>query len=82
VRHTKAVHRKPKKVVHRPARQQKISLAPITGVLAASRLGAPPVAPADKEPYLWLAGLSFAVLAVAGLSLQLLTVRYLRPQLK
>jgi type IV secretory pathway VirB10-like protein len=81
VHHTKAVHRKPKKVVHRPARQPKISLAPIARVLAASRLAVPP-APADREPYLWLAGLSFAVLALAGLSLQVLTVRYLRPQLK
>jgi hypothetical protein len=37
----------------------------------------------DREvPYLWLAGLSFALLAVAGLSLVLLTLRTLRPAFK
>jgi hypothetical protein len=77
----KVVHRQKKKVARREAKPVTVSLAPIAHILAASRLPAPP-GPADKEPYLWLAGLSFAVLALAGLSLQVLTVRYYRPQLR
>lgn len=78
----KAVHRhKKKKVTRRQAKPVTVSLAPLGHILAAARLPAPP-APDEQDPYLWLAGLSFAVLAIAGLSLQALTVRYFRPELK
>ena len=33
-----------------------------------------------RDRYLWLAGLAFAVLAIAGLSLQVLSVRYFSPE--
>jgi hypothetical protein len=39
-----------------------------------------PLDPDRRVPYLWLAGISFAVLAVAGLLLVLLTLRTLRPE--
>jgi hypothetical protein len=82
VHRARTVHRQQKKkVTHRQAKPVSVSLAPLAHVLAAARLPAPP-APDERDPYLWLAGLSFAVLAVAGLSLQVLTVRYVRPELK
>jgi hypothetical protein len=50
-------------------------LAPLPQVAAAARI---PLARAvdGDHPYLWLAGIAFAVLAVAGLSLHLLSMRY------
>lgn len=80
VRRAKVVQRPRKKAVRKP-KPAAITLAPIAHVLAASRLPLP-AARADKPPYLWLAGFSFAILAVAGLSLQVLTVRYFRPELQ
>lgn len=77
----KVVHRA--KVVHKRKRTEPVQvvLAPIAHIVAASRL--PALRTRDEQrPYLWLAGLSFAVLALAGLSLQLLTVRYFRPELR
>jgi hypothetical protein len=76
VHKAKVVHRQRKKahVVH-------VSLAPIAHIVAASQLPALPLQD-GRNPYLWLAGLSFAVLALSGLSLQVLTVRYFRPELK
>jgi hypothetical protein len=52
----------------------KVTLAPMADVLAAMRS---PVSADrdDNEPYLWLAGLSFAALAVAGSSVLRLTLR-------
>ena len=50
-------------------------LAPLSRVVAAARV--PLRAPSERDhPYLWLAGLAFAVLAVAGLSLHMLSTRY------
>jgi hypothetical protein len=51
-----------------------VTLAPLAEVLAAVQ---PTVIaePEDSEPYLWLAGVSFAALAVAGSSLLRLTLR-------
>jgi hypothetical protein len=81
VRRAKVVPRQRKKPVHQRAKPAAISLAPIAHVLAAARIPLPP-APDEKHPYLWLAGLAFAVLAVAGLSLQVLSVRYFRVELQ
>jgi hypothetical protein len=50
-------------------------LAPLPQVALAAQLSTP-AAIERSHPYLWLAGLAFAVLAVAGLSLQLLSIRY------
>jgi hypothetical protein len=50
-------------------------LAPLPGVVAAARTSLPTAGEGD-HPYLWLAGIAFAVLAVAGLSLHLLSMRY------
>jgi hypothetical protein len=46
-------------------------------VLAAAKFPLPVASTSDggRDPYLWLAGLAFALLAVAGLSLHLLSVR-------
>jgi hypothetical protein len=54
-------------------------LAPLSRVIAAART--PLQVPNESDqPYLWLAGLAFAVLAVAGLSLHTLSMRYLEPR--
>lgn len=72
-------HRKPP--VRHPAKAPPASawLAPIPRVLAAARI---PLAAADERdhPYLWLAGIALAVLAVAGLSLHMLSMRYFDPR--
>ena len=39
-----------------------------------------PVDRDSQDPYLWLAGVAFAVLAVAGTSLVMLTQRFYRPR--
>jgi hypothetical protein len=80
----KAVHKPRKRVVHHRQKPKpkpapvKVTLAPLAHVLAAAKSPLP-VLPSSSgggdDPYLWLAGLAFAVLAVAGLSLHLLSVR-------
>jgi hypothetical protein len=83
----KPVRTKPKskaKVVRkqRPRREAPVvtvSLAPLAEVIAAA--GVPPAVSRDSEdPYLWLAGVAFAVLAVAGTGLVMLTQRFYRPR--
>jgi hypothetical protein len=75
----KAVPRK--RAVHRRAKPKPapvtVTLAPMAHVLAAAEAPLPVVSTSDggRDPYLWLAGLAFALLAVAGLSLHLLSVR-------
>jgi len=55
-----------------------VPLAPVAHVLAAVHI--PLATDGDaKDPYLWLAGLAFAVLAVGGSGLVLLTMRFFRP---
>jgi hypothetical protein len=75
--------RKPKVVrKQRPRREAPVvtvSLAPLADVIAAADV--PPAADRDsQEPYLWLAGVAFAVLAVAGTGLVMLTQRFYRPR--
>jgi hypothetical protein len=66
----------------RPARAAKsppvtVSLAPLAHVVAAARIPLP-ATDEREEPYLWLAGIAFAVLAAAGLTLHMLSVMYFR----
>jgi hypothetical protein len=77
---TKAVPRKRT----RPARSRSVSppftvnLAPLQAVVAAVERQVVPGSN-GRDRYLWLAGSSFAVLALAGLSLLMLTMRIARP---
>jgi hypothetical protein len=76
-RQAKAVRHHRKQPVRHPATAPPASawLAPLPQVLTAARI---PLAAADERdhPYLWLAGIALAVLAVAGLSLHMLSTRY------
>jgi len=76
-RQAKAVRHHRKQPVRHPAKAPPASawLAPLPQVLTAARI---PLAAADERdhPYLWLAGIALAVLAVAGLSLHMLSTRY------
>jgi hypothetical protein len=80
----KAAHKPRKHVVHRRAKPKPapvtVTLAPMAHVLAAAKVPLPvtPTSDGGRDPYLWLAGLAFALLAVAGLSLHLLSVRVFR----
>jgi hypothetical protein len=68
--------RRPVKRVSKPA-PVRVDFAPLDGLIASARL--PVVAERDAdEPYLWLAGLSFAVLGVAGTGVLMLTFRSFR----
>ena len=56
----------------------KLNLEPLQAIVAAAQR--PLVTASDgRDRYLWLAGSSFAVLALAGLSLLMLTMRIARP---
>jgi hypothetical protein len=82
----KASRTKPKskaKVVRKRPRREapavEVSLAPLAEVVAA--VGVPPAVDSDsQDPYLWLAGVAFAVLAVAGTCLVMLTQHLYRPR--
>ena len=80
-RQAKAVRRPRKRAVRHPAKAPPAStwLAPLPRVVAAAPI---PLSAANEhdDPYLWLAGVAFAVLAVAGLSLQMLSMRYFDPR--
>jgi len=73
----KAVRHHRTQPVRQPAKAPPVSswLAPLRRVVAAAGI---PVPAADNRdhPYLWLGGIALAVLAVAGLSLHMLTMRY------
>jgi hypothetical protein len=80
-RRAKAVPRHRKQPVLHPAKAPLAStwLAPLPRVVAAA--GIPlPAANEPDDSYLWLAGVAFAVLAVAGLSLHMLSMRYFDPR--
>jgi surface antigen len=80
-RQAKAVRRSRKQPVRHPAKAPPAStwLAPLPRVVAAAEVPLP-AANDPNDPYLWLAGVAFAVLAVAGLSLQMLSMRYFDPR--
>jgi hypothetical protein len=71
----KPVRRHRKRPVH--AKPAPISLAPLADVLAAVRAPLPPTAD-DRPPFRLLAGISLAVLAVAGSGLLLFSLRAFR----
>jgi hypothetical protein len=76
-RRAKAVRRHRKQPVRPPAKAPPASawLAPLPRVLAAARV--PLHATGERDhPFLWLAGMAFAALAVGGLSLYRLSTRY------
>lgn len=58
----------------------RVSVAPVSHVLAATRISLPVAKDSPQHPYLWLSGISFAVLAVAGTGLLLLTQRTFRTE--
>jgi hypothetical protein len=74
----KAAQRKRGIGASRPAKRAPVtpSLAPLEELLAVTKTPVPP-ADENEDKYLWLAGLAFAVLAAAGLSLHLLAARLL-----
>jgi hypothetical protein len=77
-RRAKPVRRHRKQPVRHPAKAPPAStwLAPLPRVVAAA--GVPlPASDERDHPYLWLAGIAFTILAVAGLSLHTLSMRYL-----
>jgi len=80
-RQAKVVRRSRKPPVRHPAKAPPAStwLAPLPRVVAAAPI---PLSAANEhdDTYLWLAGVAFAVLAVAGLSLQMLSMRYFDPR--
>jgi hypothetical protein len=73
----KAVRHQRKQPVRPPTKAPPVStwLAPLPRVVAASVIPFPTTNERD-HPYLWLAGIAFAVLAVAGLTLHTLSMRY------
>jgi hypothetical protein len=60
------------------SRPFKVNLAPLQAIVAGAQRPLVPVSD-GRDRYLWLAGSSFAVLALAGLSLLMLTMRIARP---
>jgi hypothetical protein len=81
----KVAHKPRKHVVHKRAKPKpapvKVTLAPLAHVLAAAKSPLPVATSSSdsgKDPYLWLAGLAFALVAIGGLSLHLLSVRVFR----
>jgi hypothetical protein len=75
--HVKAVRKHRAKPKRHPV--LRVSVAPVSHVLAATRISVPVVKDA-QHPYLWLSGISFAILAVAGTGLLLLTQRTFRTE--
>lgn len=79
-RPAKAVHKRKARVVHRHVaapkpKPVKVTFNPFANVVAASSVLGTADGTSDRDRYLWLAGLAFAALALAGLSLQVLAVR-------
>jgi hypothetical protein len=76
-RKPRAVERQPKRSVSHAAKALPVStwMPPLSRVVAAARTPLPATNGRD-HPYLWLAGIALAVLAVTGLSLHMLSMRY------
>jgi hypothetical protein len=77
----KAAHKPKRHVAHRTVAPKpkpvKVTFNPFAGFVATANFVAVPGDSSGRDRYLWLAGLAFALLAVAGLSLHLLSVRSL-----
>jgi hypothetical protein len=74
----KAVHKRKARPVHRQVAKPKpvkVTFNPFANFVAASNVLSTTEDTSDSDRYLWLAGFAFALLALAGLSLQLLAVR-------
>ena len=75
----KAVHKRKARVVHRhiapKPKPVKVTFNPFENFVAASSVLATMDGASDRDRYLWLAGFAFAVLALAGLSLQVPAMR-------
>jgi hypothetical protein len=82
-RQAKVVRRHRKQPIRKPAKAPPASawLAPLPLVVAGARVPLPATSERD-HPYLWLAGLAFAALAVAGSSLHRLSMRYYDPEVR
>jgi hypothetical protein len=80
-RSAKAAHKRKARVVHRHVVPKpkpepvKVTFNPFANMVAASSVLGTTDDTNDRDRYLWLAGIAFAVLALAGLSLQVLAVR-------
>ena len=78
-RPAKAVHKRKARVVHPHVAPKpkpvKVTFNPFANFVAASTVLGTTEDTGDRNRYLWLAGLAFAALALAGLSLQVLAVR-------
>lgn len=72
--HKRRPHRRvaPRHVAPKPV---KVNFNPFANFVASSAAFATAGAGSDRGRYLWLAGFAFAVLAAAGLSLHVLSVR-------
>jgi hypothetical protein len=78
----KVAHKPRKHVVHKRAKPKpasvEVTLAPLAHVLAAAKTPLPVATSSSdsgKDRYLWLAGFAFALVAIGGLSLHVLSVR-------
>src|SRR6266550_14404 len=73
VRVKKAAHKPRRHVVHRPVAPKpvKVTFAPFANLAASADISLPAGDGGHRDRYLRFAGLAFALLAVAGLSLQL-----------
>lgn len=74
------VHKSRAHVVRRQVAPKpvKVTFAPFADLVASADALTPAVGGDRRGGYLWAAGLAFAVLAVSGLSLHVLSVRFLR----
>jgi hypothetical protein len=76
----KAAHKPKRHVAHRTVAPKpkpvKVTFNPFAGFVATANFVAVPGDSSDRDRYLWLAGFAFALLAVAGLSLQALSTRF------
>jgi hypothetical protein len=80
-RSAKAAQKRKARVVHRRVMAKpkpkpvKVTFNPFANIVAASSVLGTTDDTNDRDRYLWLAGIAFAVLALAGLSLQVLALR-------
>lgn len=74
-RPAKIVHKRKAVSRHVTPKPVKVTFTPFANVVASSDVSLATSGDGDRTRYLWLAGFAFAVLAAAGLSLHVLSVR-------